>query len=71
MNDKLLATGDVAKLLNVTKAWLEYHRWKGDGIPFIRLQNSRTVRYLESDVKAWLNSQPKHNLPKDGGSYGR
>lgn len=71
MFDKLLKTGEVATFLNVSKGWLEYHRWKGDGIPFITLQNSRSVRYLESDVKAWLNSQKKHNLPKDGGRYGR
>ncbi len=71
MNDKLLTTGEVAKLLSVSKGCLEYHRWKGDGIPFIKLGGSRTVRYLESDVKKWLESQNKHNLPKDGGGYGR
>ncbi|PZP86421.1 MAG: DNA-binding protein [Azospirillum brasilense] len=66
---KLYTTGEVAKLLNVSKAWLEYHRWKGDGIPFIRLQGTRSVRYLEEDIKAWLASQKKLNVPKEGGSY--
>lgn len=70
MHDKLLTTGEVAKLLNVSKAWLEYHRWKGDGIPFLRI-GTRTVRYRESNVKAWLESQKQFNTPKDGGCYAR
>lgn len=67
-DDKLLTTGEVAKLLNVSKAWLEYHRWKGDGIPFVRL-GTRTVRYRQSDVTAWLEAQTRVNTVKSGVNY--
>ncbi len=71
MFEKFLTTKEVAKMLGVTDACLEYQRWKGEGIPFIKLGGKRTVRYLESDVKAWMQSHKKYNQPKDGGSYGR
>jgi len=50
---KLLTSKEVAKILGLSVAWCEFHRWKGDGIPFIKL--GRTVRYRESDVLAWVD----------------
>ena len=57
MNEKLLTSREVAQMLGLSVAWCEYHRWKGDGIPFLKL--GRVVRYREVDVLAWIESHPK------------
>ena len=51
---KLLTSKEVAKMLGFSVAWCEFHRWKGDGIPYLKF--GRTVRYREDDVLAWIDS---------------
>jgi predicted DNA-binding transcriptional regulator AlpA len=51
---KFITSKEVAKMLGLSVAWCEYHRWKGDGIPFTKF--GRTVRYSEDDVLAWIDS---------------
>jgi hypothetical protein len=51
--DAYYLPGDVAALLRVSLATLEYWRRVGGGPPFLRLPN-RKIRYLGSDVLAWL-----------------
>lgn len=72
-DDKYLTSKELAKLLNVSPAWCEYHRWKGDGIPFVRI-GTRTVRYKRTDVDAWIEKQSRVNTCDalyNGGSNGK
>ncbi|MFA5985073.1 MAG: hypothetical protein WC782_13740 [Methylococcaceae bacterium] len=43
----------IAIVCGFTVAKLQRDRWKGKGIPFIRL--GRCVKYRKSDVLNWLN----------------
>jgi hypothetical protein len=52
----LLATDEVAALLCYSIQWVEIARHRGFGPPFIRL-SPRRVRYLRSDVIAWLKTR--------------
>ena len=53
---RYLSQKEVAALLGMSEAWLERKRWEGGGIPFKKFGTS--VRYLEADVLAWIDSQP-------------
>ena len=56
MTQPLLTTKDAAKILGVSKAFLERDRWDGVKIPFIRV-GSRAVRYRPQDLESYLDSR--------------
>ncbi|MGD8843670.1 MAG: helix-turn-helix domain-containing protein [Gammaproteobacteria bacterium] len=56
----LLTTREAARLLGVSKAFLERDRWAGARIPFIKV-GSRAVRYRMSDLNAYLDNQVRHS----------
>lgn len=60
MNSPLLTTKEAAKILGVSKAFLERDRWAGAKIQFIRL-GSRAVRYRLQDLEAYLESRIRHS----------
>lgn len=70
MFNKYFTTGELAKILGVSKATLERNRWQGIGIPFVKF-GRRTVRYRDVDVKTWLDSTTRINTTNNGGSYER
>lgn len=45
----------IANALQFSEAKLERDRWKGEGIPFLKL--GKSVRYRKRDVLQWLNKQ--------------
>lgn len=53
MSNDLLTTTEAAKVLAVSKAFLERDRWAGAQIPFVRV-GSRTVRYRRTDLEQYL-----------------
>lgn len=55
----LLTPKDVAELTGLAISTLAKIRCAGGGIPFCKL-GSR-VRYVASDVEAWLDAQPVHH----------
>lgn len=55
--DRLLSSIEVADIIGKSTAWLARKRWEGDGIPYRKI--GRHVRYQESVVLEWLNSQPQ------------
>lgn len=59
--DKLLETWRVAKLINMSKSWLEKGRIYSYGPPFIRMRRSGSkvgaIRYRLSAVVRWLEEQ--------------
>ncbi|MBB5747932.1 AlpA family transcriptional regulator [Micrococcus sp. TA1] len=58
MADTRLYTGpQLAEYLGTTAGTLAYWRYMGRGPKFIKL--GRSVRYRESDVNAWLDSQAR------------
>jgi predicted DNA-binding transcriptional regulator AlpA len=50
----LLSQGQAAALLGKSEAWLERSRWAGTGPLYTRI--GRSVRYLKSDLIAYLES---------------
>src|SRR5688572_3352566 len=54
--DDLLTTAAVARWLGVSNQWVEIGRTKGYGPPFKRIGPFR-IRYLRSDVLAWLEQR--------------
>ena len=56
-----LSTRQAAKYLGVSRQTLEIGRHKGTGPIYCRPVNSRIVRYLRSDLDAWMqNSRRQH-----------
>lgn len=56
MENNLLCTKEAAKLLGVSKAFLDRDRWAGARIPFIKI-GSRAVRYRRADLDAYIEAQ--------------
>lgn len=50
----LLTAGEVAILLRVKEGTLAKWRVTGCGPKWVRLPNSRTIRYRRSDIDGWL-----------------
>lgn len=51
--ERLLTSQEAADFLGLTTRFLEMRRFKGGGPPFIRV-SGRCVRYLTSDLRAWV-----------------
>ena len=51
--DGLLTAQEAAAYLGLTPRFLEMRRFNGNGPPYIRI-SSRCVRYLQSDLQAWV-----------------
>lgn len=56
---KLLNNGGTAGLLKIRPNTLEIWRTKGEGPPYRKV--GRSVRYVESEVIAWLDAQTHTN----------
>jgi len=54
---ELLTAATVAKLLDVSISWLELHRRRGDGPPYVRLSRTKGVRYPARDLKQWIRQR--------------
>jgi len=52
---QLLTACDVAELLRVKEGTLAKWRVIGCGPKWVRLPNSRTIRYRRSDIDLWLD----------------
>lgn len=50
----LLKQKEVATWTGMSEAWLEQCRFKGTGIPYIKV--GRSVRYRSEDVQYWIES---------------
>jgi predicted DNA-binding transcriptional regulator AlpA len=50
----LLKQKEVATWTGMSEAWLEQSRFKGIGIPYIKI--GRAVRYRTEDVQQWIES---------------
>jgi excisionase family DNA binding protein len=66
MNTKLLNTTEAARLLGVSKAFLERDRWAGARIPFVKV-GSRAVRYRAEDIDIYLNGRTRRSTTEGGG----
>lgn len=51
--DKLLSQQNVCDWTGMSPAWFEQSRFKGTGIPYIKI--GRSVRYRTSDVQRWID----------------
>jgi hypothetical protein len=67
--DGLLDQSQVAKILNTTEKFLEGRRYRGKGVPFVRI--GRLVRYRRQDVERFISdnlcqstSEASANQPK-------
>ncbi len=55
--DRLLKQKEVAEWIGMSESWMELCRYKGIGIPYIKL--GRACRYRKSDVQRWID---EHNV---------
>lgn len=55
--EKLIDDGELAAVLNIPVRTLRNFRYRGGGPKFVKIGAS--VRYLMSDVDAWLNANKK------------
>jgi predicted DNA-binding transcriptional regulator AlpA len=51
--DRLISQADVADWTGMSKAWLEQSRFRGTGIPYVKI--GKAVRYRTSDVQRFIN----------------
>ena len=63
MPPTLMSERQLASLLQVSTAWCQRARRRGNGPPFVRI--NRTVRYLYSAVHEWLHGLPSHLATSD------
>jgi excisionase family DNA binding protein len=56
MQTQLLNTAEAARLLGVSKAFLERDRWAGARIPFIKV-GARAVRYRQEDLDGYIQGR--------------
>jgi hypothetical protein len=66
--DELIDTKELAKLIHVSKQWVEKGRSDGYGPPFVYLKKNKKgegsmPRYGCGDTVVWLRSRAKH-IPK-------
>ena len=67
-NDRLLTAQEAAAYLGLTPRFLEMRRFNGNGPPHIRI-SSRCVRYLMSDLQAWVE-ELRRTSTSDSGPLG-
>ena len=56
-DDPLLTPKETAKRLNLSVSWLAKSRGRGDGPRFQKM--GRAVRYLESEIRAYLRAHTR------------
>lgn len=57
-DESLFSQEDLVPVLGLSRQWFERERWKGGGIPYLKL-SKRCVRYKKLDVINWLNKHKK------------
>ncbi|MCU7839178.1 MAG: helix-turn-helix domain-containing protein [Candidatus Thiodiazotropha sp. (ex Troendleina suluensis)] len=65
MVNQLLNTTEAARLLGVSKAFLERDRWAGARVPFIKV-GMRAVRYRLDDLNTYINSNVRKSTSDTG-----
>lgn len=70
MSDQMLLTeAQAAKLIGLSRRFLQARRYNGDGPPFVRI-SSRCVRYRPEDLAAWAKDRIRTStsqVSSDGG----
>lgn len=56
---QLLTESEVAKILRVSVHKLRRDRWKGGGIPFVKLEGA--VRYSQTVLEEWVKTRTVTN----------
>lgn len=58
LDGRLLTTKEAARLLGVSKAFLDRDRWLGPEIPYVRL-GARAVRYRSEDLEQFIRARTR------------
>jgi len=53
INERLLTQAQVAQITGMSSAWLEMARFKGTGIPYVKI--GRSVRYRQQDIEKFIS----------------
>lgn len=61
---KLFKETEVSKEYNLSLSWLRNARWKGDGIPFVKLGGS--VFYRPEDIDAYIERNLRRSTSESG-----
>lgn len=57
--DKILKEKKVAEQIGMSVHWLRRMRWRGGGIPFVKVGGC--VRYRQEDVSRYINSKVRNS----------
>ena len=61
-SDRWLSERETARLIGMSRAWLQRERATGKGIPYVKLRHA--VRYRLSDIIRWMEARAR-------GAHGR
>lgn len=53
LQNRLMKQAEAEKMTSMSKAWFEMSRFKGTGIPYVKI--GRSVRYRESDILRFIS----------------
>jgi hypothetical protein len=65
LSDEALTTRETSRLTKLSERALEGLRYKGGGPPYIKI-STKAVRYLRSDVFAWLSEKRRTSTSDPG-----
>jgi len=52
--DTLLTQAQVVEWTGMSPAWFEMNRYKGVGIPYVKM--GRAIRYKTSEIRRWIEA---------------
>lgn len=52
--DRLLTQAQVSEIICMSEAWLEQSRFKGTGLPYVKI--GRSIRYRSSDINSFVTA---------------
>jgi predicted DNA-binding transcriptional regulator AlpA len=63
-SDRWLSERETARLIGMSRAWLQRERATGKGIPYVKLNHA--VRYRLSDIIGWMEARKRSARERHG-----
>jgi predicted DNA-binding transcriptional regulator AlpA len=63
-SDRWLSERETARLIGMSRAWLQRERATGKGIPYVKVRHA--VRYRLSDIIGWMEARKRSARERHG-----
>lgn len=63
LSKPLLSSAEAARLLGVSTSFLEKDRWRGGGIPYVKVGHA--VRYTQDSLEAYVSARIRTSTTED------